>query len=32
VWRHYAIRQQRRLDGQASSADVDLPPTRPTHS
>ncbi|WP_238575261.1 hypothetical protein, partial [Pseudomonas aeruginosa] len=24
--------QQRRIDGQAASADVDLPPTLPTHS
>ncbi|MCO1671745.1 NarK/NasA family nitrate transporter [Pseudomonas aeruginosa] len=27
VWMHYAIKQQRRIDGQAASADVDLPPT-----
>lgn len=32
VWMHYAIKQQRRIDGQAASADVDLPPTLPTHS
>ncbi|MGI0939059.1 MFS transporter, partial [Pseudomonas aeruginosa] len=32
VWMHYAIKQQRRIDGQAVSADVDLPPTLPTHS
>ncbi|WP_237755797.1 MFS transporter, partial [Pseudomonas aeruginosa] len=30
VWMHYAIKQQRRIDGQAASADVDLPPTLPT--
>lgn len=27
-----SLKQQRRIDGQAVSADVDLPPTLPTHS
>lgn len=32
VWMHYAIKQQQRLDGQPSAADVDATPIPSSHS
>jgi NNP family nitrate/nitrite transporter-like MFS transporter len=32
VWMHYAIKQQRRLDGRAQTADVDLSPLTSSQS